>query len=523
MFDNMSNSERPQKFHCYECLNNYDCDPDGTRTCKIEEGGTRCDDNQPDFPYLTGMPGAGYGYNIFKADPMLLTKNSKDISHDTGIPDQPFFHLTPQYKPALLYNGVEYSVPNGFIVTILQVDITSAQTKTLSSSEAVETASSSYAKVEASGTINGIDIGGGLGVSAFEKTKKSFESLTTLTSSKREQGLYKFVLSEGNDLKLHSHTERALQLLTNSGSEVEWYNFFEEFGTHLTPKGIMGRIETVSYSFSSSEREEIAAKGKSFDLEVKAGITGLFAAKAGTGGDQMSATSKRIAEINSETAILRLGGRINTDDTPVIIKRLSLKPICKYIPYNKYVVDEDNCKKMMLRYCKKKLGEAGLNNDECKYIDEFECADHRDCGYDEEHEKYNRTSVECVAGKCVHWKIGNKGKSCTEKCTSIGAECKVVKTTTMDELKFRAEIANPFPEGDAELMVEMCDSPWSHGVCVGMEMNYNMYATWKTQLTFNPASDLYTEKGGYYKWILGDKTPDCDATFLNRYGLCACA
>jgi len=384
----------PPKDICYQCVVDSQCNQG--EFCELSTTGASCATNGASIE-LPSMRLVEQGYNIFKGDPFF----SFGVPRDPGTENNIFYKLTweESTEKRVTLNGADYYAPLEFEAFPSNLKLLEAGTSVITTSESLIESQSTAVKVGATGTVQGVDLGGGVGTGTFRRTAKDASDSVTTTTSDSYNTLYRFTLPNNYKASQFTLSDSADNDLRNL---VNWSDFFEAYGTHLTTSGYIGASERVSFKFTESERSSLAQESDSFEQSLSIGIPGVF------GFDQSSATAKdkeigaKIIRMNSETRSVTVGDPDDLFAVPGIIIR-ELDPICQFIDYTVYTgITRDDCYNGLRSYCVSEMNKEALLAEPpaemvktCKYPKEFKF----ECFRDEECQRL--PSGQCIKGRCV--------------------------------------------------------------------------------------------------------------------------
>jgi len=366
---------------CYECLTDSHC-PGGR--CDISISGALCTS-----VLVKELPSLGKvekGYNLYKGDPLYLLSNT-----DPGYAKHQFYHQrfdTSSDFHITLENEV-FSRPVGFDATEGGICKMTSQTNSLTTTESFKSSVEEQVKVSANGSYQGVDLGGSVGSSSYEKLSRDSMNEEMTVESSSYCSLYHFKMLSDKKKQIMNNIVPAasdeLKLLGTDSSK--WFKFFNTYGTHIITGGYVGAFERISLSFTQSERSKLTAQGSTFETSISVGMPQVFGLQIDKSGGQSSEFAKSFREIKSTEHGVKGGNIEDLLMTPDVIEK-HLEPICDFIK------NSDICYRELKNYCIAELKLADLNpGDVCRYPEEsvFHCIDDNNCGEGES----------CESGKCV--------------------------------------------------------------------------------------------------------------------------
>jgi len=371
----------PVANRCYECINSNHCEKD--EQCSIDRSNAVC--GAIDVQETPSIGKVEHGYNIYKGDPFYILGTS-DPGHTTSKFYNQVWNTDATYKISL--EGETFYFPEGFTVQSTGNCKKKSTTNSISTTDSFKSAIGKTISYGASGTIKGVELGGGVGTSSYKEITKRSKASESTTESSSYCSLYSFFMAPGDkkeEIKSNI-TPRAKERLRSLGSDTSWFDFFETYGTHLITKGEMGAFERMSTSFTKSQREDLSKVTGSFETSVSIGIPGIFGLEREESTSESTEIGNMIQNMNKNLEAVTGGNIEDMLRTPALINK-HLEPICEFMDHS------DKCFGMLKKYCIRNLKEAGLDPGiECKYPekDEVHCAVTSDCGEMEE----------CKEGEC---------------------------------------------------------------------------------------------------------------------------
>jgi len=386
---------RPAINWCYECINSGNCKNGDVCDSSSSSAGCTPSIGIDEVPSIDKIE---HGYNNYKGDPLYLLGKT-----DPGYANGQFYHQrfdTNQNNKVTL-EKTSYSHPVGIDVQTAKNCMKTVDTNSMTTSESYQKAVQKQVSYGASGTYNGVELGGNTGTGSYkELSKNSMESKTTIESSSI-CSLFTFnYVGDPKKTIMDNLTDAAVKDLKKLGTgQLSWGAFFDLYGTHMIVEGEFGAFERISLTFTEEQRNELTITGKTFEDSVSIGMPGVFGLEKTQSGSESEAFEKSFREMKSSEKSIKGGDIEDLLDTPGLITK-QLEPICEFIE------DSGLCYRNLKAYCIAQLKEVfGSSITECNYpkADVFHCSVFMDC------EKGHK----CDRGQCVAAPIpSNSGFYC---------------------------------------------------------------------------------------------------------------
>ena len=426
--DIMCDEEKPfcnNDYKCVQCELASDCGP--YQTCKDYECVSADADEAP------GVNNLQLGYNLYKANPFHT--NPKAI--DPGIKWQ-IFKLVYKRNGNTFSgsDGKTYDTPLGYQMTPSGICKMKVHSNEITSTKAFDAEFSFGASNEANGIYNGVSVGASSAMTAYMSVYKSVqEHKKTVNAESTCPRLVAEMmpnLDDGNKVIPHklTLTNEARDRLEKLSSSYDpaWKQFFDDYGTHIVTKGVIGASMRASYTFTGSEVNKVIQGGFSFSQSVSIGISELFGASSTRGGSAHVGAAKAIKESSGYHEVVTIGD-VDEPAEDMLIAR-TLGSFCSWVDYKseeKLQFNEDNCLKNTEKYCIEVMKSQGIDNAKSCAIPsdkKFDCVIDSDCSGDKRCWNHKCVNAQwphnCKAMTHTSYKHAGCGRRCPNPYKGVG-------------------------------------------------------------------------------------------------------
>lgn len=418
-----------RKGYCQQCVNDNHCPNFPYEECSPHTKKCR----EPSVTKSPAIETAQFGYDLYNADPFYrLSDKSAGSEIDPGEKRMKLFNQRwTKDGDTKTMHGVSYNEPEDYTLALVSTCFSTSRSGSITSFESYKEDMSAALTVSGSGSSSGVSGDASIGVSSYESVYKSANEHKTSVNSQSLCKRYSFQMLDSYKLHLTSDAEDKIKKLPANwdGNGGKWDIFFQTYGTHIVKGGYIGSMKRASYTFTSSDREELVMEGESLSTSVNIGVPGVFTVGGDTSSERAREAAKRLRETSGFKVEVTRGDMIDFLDS-VIVER-SLSSFCEYLDYNEIRnFDESKCFRNTELYCIKVLNEAGFHNvgNKCAIPEDntFDCVLDSDCS----------GSKRCWDMKCTDPTPCPKNTLVPLKCienppvtsiNSFGSKCEYVK------------------------------------------------------------------------------------------------